>query len=290
VNNATNRPTALFCFDFDGTLIDHEEAPELCESFLSLLPRLRAAGAVWSVSTGRTLEEVLEGLSRYPWPVLPDYLMTRERELHRPGAYNHHWHDVGDWNERSSTAHAGFALEFRDFFRTVRRHIERHTTARLRDNGPEEPPDLIASSDEEMDAICRFIETSAPGFGPIGYQRNSVYLRFSHAEYHKGSVLQELTRVLGLTPTRVFAAGDNHNDLSMLAPGVARFFACPANSIPTVKAAVQAAGGYVAQARASRGLREAIAYFSSELGVASAIPLEDSNPASSARSTVRSAC
>ncbi len=265
------RPTALFCFDFDGTLIDHEEDPELCLDFLELLSRLKASGAAWAVSTGRTLEEALAGLSRYPWPVLPDFLMTRERELHRPGDYNHHWRDVGDWNVRGQATHARFAWENRAYFRLIRRHIERHTSARFIDNGPEETPNIIAATDEEMDDICTFIEGGLQRHRSVGYQRNSVYLRFSHADYHKGGVLRELCRVLGLSPAQVFAAGDNHNDLSMLTPAVAKHFACPANSIPAVKQAVLSAGGYVARSRASRGLSEAIAYFSSELGVASAV-------------------
>ena len=34
----------------------------------------------------------------------------------------------------------------------------------------------------------------------FSYQRNTIYLRFAHRDYHKGSTLGELCRVLGIKP------------------------------------------------------------------------------------------
>jgi hydroxymethylpyrimidine pyrophosphatase-like HAD family hydrolase len=62
---------------------------------------------------------------------------------------------------------------------------------------------------------------------------------------------------------QIFAAGDHHNDISMLDGRFAACSACPANAIPEVKAAVEAAGGYVASKYHGAGVHEALRFFSS---------------------------
>ena len=112
-----------------------------------------------------------------------------------------------------------------------------------------------------MDRIVEFINTLAPQFPLMGYERNTIYLRFGHIEYNKGSVLQELGRQLGIGPDCIFAAGDNHNDLSMLNTDIAHRIACPSNSIDEVKHHVYNAGGYVATRPGSAGMVETLAHY-----------------------------
>jgi hydroxymethylpyrimidine pyrophosphatase-like HAD family hydrolase len=88
-----------------------------------------------------------------------------------------------------------------------------------------------------------------------------VYLRFCHADYHKGAALAELGRLIEVPRENIFAAGDHHNDISMLDGRVAAMPACPANAIDEVKAAVRAAGGYVAQKQHGAGVYEALLHF-----------------------------
>jgi hydroxymethylpyrimidine pyrophosphatase-like HAD family hydrolase len=90
-----------------------------------------------------------------------------------------------------------------------------------------------------------------------------VYLRFCHADYHKGAALAELSRLLEIPREQIFAAGDHHNDLSMLDGRYAEFPACPANAIPEVKQAVRNAGGYVADRECGAGVYDALLYFTS---------------------------
>ena len=59
----------------------------------------------------------------------------------------------------------------------------------------------------------------------------------------------------------IFAAGDHHNDISMLDGKVAAMPSCPANAIDEVKEAVRKAGGYVAKHEHGAGVHEALQYF-----------------------------
>ena len=95
----------------------------------------------------------------------------------------------------------------------------------------------------------------------FGYQRNTVYLRFCHADYDKGVALSELGRLIGVPPESIFAVGDHHNDIPMLTGVHARHVACPGNAIAAVKQVVAAAGGYVANEGYSAGVIEALRYF-----------------------------
>src|SRR5213075_3582705 len=124
-----------------------------------------------------------------------------------------------------------------------------------------EPIGLIANSEEEMDRVTEFIEEARAKQPKFNYQRNTVYLRFCHADYHKGAALAELSRLTEVPRENIFAAGDHHNDISMLDGQVAALSSCPANAIPDVKDAVRAAGGYIAQGEYGAGVYEALLHF-----------------------------
>ena len=109
--------------------------------------------------------------------------------------------------------------------------------------------------------ITAFIEQAGARHPKLDYQRNTVYLRFCHADYHKGAALAELARLIKIPRKYIFAAGDHHNDISMLDGKVAAMPACPANAINEVKDAVRNAGGYVAKNEHGAGVYEALRYF-----------------------------
>src|SRR2546428_10275385 len=115
---------------------------------------------------------------------------------------------------------------------------------------------LRAKSAEEMERIVEFIEGARAKEPKFNYQRNTIYLRFCHADYHKGAALAELARLIDIPRENIFAAGDHHNDISMLDGQVAAMPACPANAIEEVKAAVHDAGGYVAPRQHRAGAHE----------------------------------
>ena len=112
-----------------------------------------------------------------------------------------------------------------------------------------------------MNRITKFIEQAREKEPKFNYQRNTVYLRFCHADYHKGAALAELGRLIDVPRENIFAAGDHHNDLSMLDGRVAAMPACPANAIDEVKRAVRSAGGHVAKREHGAGVHEALLRF-----------------------------
>jgi len=120
---------------------------------------------------------------------------------------------------------------------------------------------LRAESPEEMDRIVEFIELAGAKEPKFNYQRNTIYLRFCHADYHKGTALAELARLIDIPRENIFAAGDHHNDISMLNGQFAAMPACPANAIEEVKTAVRDAGGYIAERQHGAGVHEALKHF-----------------------------
>jgi hydroxymethylpyrimidine pyrophosphatase-like HAD family hydrolase len=121
-----------------------------------------------------------------------------------------------------------------------------------------EPAGIVASTAAEMDFIVQKIDQEIALKPLLSYQRNGIYLRFSHSHYHKGTAMAEVARQLGLTAERTFAIGDSHNDLDMLEPSMASLLACPGNACDEVKARVASCGGYVAAGMASVGAIEAL--------------------------------
>jgi HAD superfamily hydrolase (TIGR01484 family) len=255
----------LLCLDFDGTLVDslHPSDHSVHPSLVQLIGQLREQGVLWVINTGRTLEGLKIGLEIAALPFAPDYVITEETSLlvassdHPEG-----WDALGDWNLQRDQAFRSLLAESGHIFDEIRTFVARETSAQylVRSNGLDE---IIANSEAEMEQICHRIEEvrHAHGAHPLGYQRNTVYLRFGHQGYQKGSTLARLGSYLGIPADRTFAAGDNLNDLPMLDPEVAAYLACPGNSHPLVRETVHRHGGYLAQSHTGAGLAEALRFF-----------------------------
>ena len=186
--------------------------------------------------------------------------MTTEREVFRPGDNGEKWEPFGDWNTRCARDHAELFSSAQSILAEVVDFVTQKTKAQLiyHSQGLE---GLRAESAEEMDRIVEFIEGAGAKEPKFNYQRNTIYLRFCHADYHKGAALAELARLIDIPRENIFAAGDHHNDISMLNGEVAAMPACPANAIDEVKAAVRDAGGYVAELQHGAGVHEALKHF-----------------------------
>jgi hydroxymethylpyrimidine pyrophosphatase-like HAD family hydrolase len=255
----------LLSLDFDGTLIGpwNGSEPEIASELIEGLGHLRRQGVLIALNTGRTLALVEQALRFFPF--VPDYALTTEREVYR--LEGRQWADVGDWNARCHRAHDALFQNAAPLLEEIRAFVERDTEARLHH---EEGllVGVVAKTEEEMDRIQGFIVQRQGRYPHFSTQRNSVYLRFCHNAYDKGSVLRELQRVLTVGPEETFAAGDNFNDLPMLKRNHAHWLACPANSIAEVKTAVASARGHVAEGAHGYGIVEALARFFPEAFVA----------------------
>jgi HAD superfamily hydrolase (TIGR01484 family) len=252
----------LLSVDFDGTLVRNWAPPPFPRELVEILNQLRREGVLLAINTGRTIRLVEEALGISGFPVRPDFALTSEREVFRWNGST--WEDFGEWNSRCREEHDALFANCGDLLEQIEEHLA-PTTARLyydenRFSG------VVSTTDAEMDGICRFIETKRFQYPDFGYQRNSIYLRFCHAAYHKGAALGELQRLTGISNEETFAAGDNFNDLPMLNLAFARYLACPSNALEDVKAAVKKQGGFVASEDSGFGLCEALRHLFPNLG------------------------
>jgi HAD superfamily hydrolase (TIGR01484 family) len=253
-------PIKLLSLDFDGTLVSRVSEPVLDTQCMELIRELQNAGVSWAINTGRSVDLLESGLVDFAFPIRPDFILTTERDVFRPGQNGDKWEPFGDWNERCARDHTdlfssteSIIAEFVDF-------VTQETKARLIYNS-DGLEGLVAENDEEMRRITEFIEQARGEHPKLDYQRNTVWLRFCHADYHKGAALAELARLLEVPRENIFAAGDHHNDISMLNGKIAGMPSCPANAIPEVQEAVRNADGYVAQKDHGAGVHEALLHF-----------------------------
>jgi HAD superfamily hydrolase (TIGR01484 family) len=250
----------LLSIDFDGTMVSRVSEPVLDRACMKLIRDLQQEGVVWAINTGRSVDLLESGLTDFEFPIRPDFILTTEREVFRPGTNGEKWEPFGDWNARCARDHAELFSSAQSILAEVVDFVTHKTKAQLLYHS-EGLEGLRAEDEEEMDRIVEFIEKARGDRTKFDYQRNTIYLRFCHADYHKGAVLGELARLIDIPREHIFAAGDHHNDISMLNGDVAGMPACPANAIDEVKAAVRSAGGYVAQHEHGAGVHEALKYF-----------------------------
>ncbi len=229
---------------------------------MQLIAELQRDGALWAINTGRSVELLESGLLDFDFPIHPDFILTSERDVFRQARNGgKRWEPFGNWNDRCARAHEELFNSAQSILAEIIDFVNQKTGARVVYLG-EGPEGVVAQSEEEMDRITRFIDLARSRQPRFHYQRNSIYLRFCHADYHKGAALAELSRLIDVPREAVFAAGDHHNDLSMLDGRFAAMPACPANAIEPVKEAVRSAQGYVAEREYGAGVHEALVFFS----------------------------
>jgi hypothetical protein len=256
----------LLSTDFDGTLVDHFATPPVVPELFEALTELRSRGVLWAVNTGRELHHIVEGLAEFNFPIEPDFVLTAEREVFHRGK-DGCWQDFGDWNVRCAAAHNALFAQAGPLLADIRTFLETHVKAHPIFEG-EHMIGLATDTDEDMDRVCEFLDRErgrVPGFH---FMRNTVYVRFCHEDYSKGTALAELGRLTDIQPQEIFATGDHFNDLPMLDGRHASYVACPSNSVEAVKRAVEAAGGYIARGQCSAGVVEALGYFGALNGAA----------------------
>jgi hydroxymethylpyrimidine pyrophosphatase-like HAD family hydrolase len=121
-----------------------------------------------------------------------------------------------------------------------------------------EPAGLISRTEEEMEWIVEHITPFISEMPGLGWQRNSIYLRFGHKDYQKGSTLTEIARLYEIPTSHVLAMGDSHNDIEMLSETHSGLAACPANAVGAIRELVIARSGFVASTTAGNGVVEAL--------------------------------
>lgn len=254
------RPARLLSFDFDGTLHNPAVAPPVSPTLFTLLEELRDTHhAAWGINTGRSLPYLLEGLAESRFPRMPDFIIAREREIFYLAA-DGTWQEDEEWNQRCEREIAQLLLDSAELMKEIRHLVNERTGAEWIEQ-PGEPAGIIARTETEMAWIVGQIEERVPPASALGWQRNSIYLRFGDMAFQKGSSLARVGQRLGIAPAGIFAIGDSHNDLEMLHHDVAAMIACPANTVPEISAHVKTQGGYLCRQSYSEGAVEALRHF-----------------------------
>ena len=257
---AEDTHAAILCFDFDGTLVDRPSDPYDIARLEAFLAHMQKRGAVWGINTGRTLHHTIDGLREHGFRAIPDFIVARECEIYHQND-SRQWIALGDWNRRCAEDHKRFYKAHARFFKHLRRHIDSELDGARFISDNTEPAGVVTHDEAAMEQVVRWIESRRREWPDLSYQRNSIWLRFTHGGYDKGSALMEVRRLTGVTADFTFVAGDNYNDLPMLQPHVAHGIACPSNAVPDIAAHVAELGGFVAPHAATQGVIAAIEHY-----------------------------
>lgn len=260
ISTAHSSPRWLLSFDFDGTLHDPRSRPAIADEFFAELSRLvQQHQARWGINTGRSYEHILEGMADEVLPLQPDWLITSERDIYlRHGEQS--WQAHQPWNQQAQQHLHDLLQHAHDVLREIRHLVHVHTGATWIEER-DEPAGIISQSEAEMEWIVSQIVPLTSHLSELHWQRNSIYLRFCHRDYHKGSGLAAVAQHWNIPRERIFAIGDSHNDLDKLLPNIAGLLACPANAIEPVKQQIRQHGGYLARKSCSEGVAEALRHF-----------------------------
>ncbi|TFE69893.1 haloacid dehalogenase [Methylacidiphilum sp. Yel] len=250
------RTPFLFCTDFDGTLLSVGEERKIATEFYELLHKKKREDTfLWVINTGRSWESLFEELNRLQIPLLPDWVVLYEKEIFKVQGFQIFPHE--EWNLKCRNSHKILFDTIGFFFEDLANYLILHTKAKIHSSSWS-PIEVEASTNQEADQISLYIDQQLQNFPFLTYHRNFVYFRFAHKDFHKGSALKQIQRLLGISPKNSMACGDHFNDLPMLEIQLASHLACPANAVKEVKEKVIKQGGYVAKKEASLGITEAL--------------------------------
>lgn len=252
--------TLLVSTDFDGTIAGPpEEGRRFAAPFFDWLVETRKRRpVVWTINTGRDWESLRAELEVRKPDVWPDWVVLIERYVYR--IEERKAVPFASWNDACDRAHSQLFLQSQEVFNAIRARLaERSSIQLITDTGS--PLGIITETEKEADRVADWIRLILPDESKLAVVRNSVYFRFCHRDFNKGSSLATIAQTLGLTPLNCFVAGDHYNDLPMLHKTYAKHIACPGNAISEVKERVKAQGGFVAHGPADRGIAEALQYF-----------------------------
>ena len=245
----------LLSTDFDGTLVAHPSDGRCSANFAGVLLAHKEVGGLWAINTGRGLDHAIEGVGIFRAPVDPDFLLTNEREIFRRGPGGR-WEPHEEWNVACYERHNELFERSAPVIEEVRRLADSSPHVTIIEE-EDRPVGLVTTSEDAMHDVVAFIHDRAAIVPDFSYQRNTVYLRFFHRDYHKGSSLGELCALAGIARDHVLAAGDHFNDVPMLDGRFAAYNCCPSNAIPEVRETVRKSGGHIASRPAADGIAEA---------------------------------
>src|SRR5436305_2798472 len=145
----------LLSLDFDGTMVSRVSEPVLDRECMELIRDLQKQGAVWAINTGRSVDLLESGLTDFEFPIRPDFILTSERDVFRPGSNGTKWEPFGDWNKRCARDHIDLFTSASGVLHQILDFVNSKTNGRIIYE-TDVPAGLIATSEEEMQPIADF--------------------------------------------------------------------------------------------------------------------------------------
>jgi len=253
-----SHPIQLISTDFDGTLHSDFGFAPIPEKTLQMIDRLQQQGVKWVINTGRDMPSLMEGLYRSGVKMMPDALVLVEREVHV--FKNSAFESVETWNNACYEDHQQVFRKLRSDIPRLTSWVQTSSKAQIYEDAYS-PFCLIAANNAEGDAIQEYMEDYCGEVPGLTVVRNSIYVRFSHHGYNKGTSLDEVRRLFGIAVENTFAIGDHLNDLPMLQLKHAKHLAAPSNAIDEVKNLLRKQGGYISPHPEGLGVADALEYF-----------------------------
>lgn len=246
----------LMGFDFDGTLANPDDNHSVDPRFFDYLAQLKEQKSLlWGICTGRSLEFTIEGVENANFPLLPDYLVTKEREIFYRA--EDEWVADQQWNQSADRELVEVLDRSEVTIQKAKQFIETETSGKWFAT-PGEPAAIIAESEQEVEKVVNIFEECSEKCEYLDYQRNTIYLRFSHKQFSKGTAFSHIRDRLNVPMQNSLTAGDNFNDVSMLNAQTAFHYGCPANSLPSLLEQMRKTDGKIAKANYSLGVMELI--------------------------------
>jgi len=219
----------LIALDLDGTVLHHGGA--LDESVADAIRALHEAGHEVVIATGRAVDAtlpVIEQLRIRPtWVVCCNGSITLRRDPLAPRSYRQEYVEAFSPREvltriRAVLATARFGVEIPDGEFLFSEEIPSTTLpARQRLVSFEELKSvqatrlLVVSPDDTIEDFLRIVDTM--GLTRVSYSIGyNTWLDIAPEGVSKESALEVVRQQLGIDRSRVFAAGDGHNDVQML--------------------------------------------------------------------------
>ena len=272
----------LVAVDMDGTIL--ERGREVKAELRGALLGLAEQGVRVTTATGRPLRFQLEILPANGLGAAggtPQALIVDERELFLLDEAGERYEPHALWNDEIRARWETLHPQAMEWLRKTEAEAQRRgwecgvheEERRMYERGL---PTLSFKDAEHASTMRKWVtgelERDAAGGGQregneragvrthaplrLSVNRNNRLVQFQDAAAGKGNVLRALSELWGIAPREVLACGDSANDYSMLDGRLG--FACgaPANADDGIKAAVRAAGGYVAEERIGLGVLE----------------------------------
>jgi len=248
----------LLGFDFDGTLADPSNNHSVSQRFFQVLTELKKECSIaWGICTGRSLEFLIEGMEKAGFPYWPNYVVTQERDIFYLDASGSHYVADVQRNQAAEKALKTLFINNAATIAKVKSYVNDRTNGQWVSE-PNDPAGIIAEVDSEIAEAVKIYNECPQRCSDLHYQRNTIYLRFSHRNYCKGTAIKYLQRTYSIDHSKTLVMGDNYNDITMLNSDVAKYYGGPANSIKMLKNALLDNQGFITKASYADGVVEAI--------------------------------